>query len=227
MAITSNITTKPVPVITAGDGPGVLVNRDPVNQVFVGPDTGIFGGNINSVSVLDPLVGIPFPGDTDLYAVAPPGVASVMAVDYIVGAQNWSPSPQQVAAALQTGIFTVGISLQPTSALTSLFESLSSPFRVWGYGMSAAAYSTGALVAPAFLRFTLQNANMLADPLLFAETLLSLETSAQIANGGLDEMLATPIMFPETDSVQYGVNNGNSITGAFLRGSFWVKVSIP
>jgi len=92
---------QPVRVITAGDGPGVLVNRDITQQAIIGPNVSIFGSNPSSASILDPLVGIPFEGDTDIYAATLVQGAAIN-VDYILDAKNWTPSPdmaaQQIAA---------------------------------------------------------------------------------------------------------------------------------
>ena len=87
---------SPVRVITAGDPPGVLVNRDIANTVIIGPDVSIAGNNPTSASILDPLIGIPFDGTTDLYAAT---IASgkTAVTDYIENALNWNPSPLMVA----------------------------------------------------------------------------------------------------------------------------------
>lgn len=99
---------RPVPVIRDGDGPGVLVNRDLTNSVLVGTDSSIVGDNINSVSILDALVGIPYDGTQDIYACTI--TATPVAVDYIQGGQNWNPSPAQSAQQIAA----LGLSLEAT-----------------------------------------------------------------------------------------------------------------
>jgi hypothetical protein len=97
LAITA-VGPNPSRVVTGGDGPGVLVNRDINNQALIGKDISITGQNINSYSILDPLVGIPVSGDKDIYGCCLPGVQSLN-LDWITGidAQNWQPSPGQAA----------------------------------------------------------------------------------------------------------------------------------
>jgi hypothetical protein len=86
---------QPVRVITAGDGPGVLVNRDTVNPVFTSVVQGFDWQDVTA-SVHDALIGLPYDGDSDLYATVQPGQSVVM--DYMRNAKNWGPSPGQAAA---------------------------------------------------------------------------------------------------------------------------------
>jgi hypothetical protein len=79
--------------------PGVLVNRDLVNNAFIGPDESILGGNLNVASILDALTGIPFDGTADVFACTN---GPTVSLDYIENGSAWQPSPalsaQQIAA---------------------------------------------------------------------------------------------------------------------------------
>ena len=112
----TNVGLQPNRVIMAGDGPGVLVNRDLINTVILGLSNTITGDNPNSVSVLDPLVGIPFSGDTDIWAATITNAP--VTVDYILGALAWNPSPGQQAAQLAA----IAASTAATAANTAATE---------------------------------------------------------------------------------------------------------
>src|SRR5262249_45419470 len=99
MARTPSVGTNPVIVVRKGDGPGVLVNRDILNSVFIGPDTSISQGNLNSASTLDALVGVPVDGKEDIYACTDIGIPAV-SLDFIKHAKSWNPSPLQQAQQL-------------------------------------------------------------------------------------------------------------------------------
>lgn len=110
-------TNQPARVISAGDGPGVLVNRDETNQVFISPNAG-FNATDVTASILDPLVGIPFDGQEDIYACVAGGVS--VTVDYILGAQNWEPSPAQAAAQINAlGLATSALQTTQQNTLVS------------------------------------------------------------------------------------------------------------
>lgn len=89
---------NPYRLVSAGDGPCLLINRDLTNQVLIGPDSGIQGGNPNSVSVIDPLGSTAVDGKDDVYGIRVPGASTRPNVDVQVGASYWAPSPAQVAA---------------------------------------------------------------------------------------------------------------------------------
>lgn len=88
------------PVVRAGDGPTLLVNRDLVNHIIIGPDSGIGSGtasNLNSYSIVDPLGSVAVDGKSDVYAgVLEAGLEAEL--DTLQGATYWAPSPAQVAA---------------------------------------------------------------------------------------------------------------------------------
>lgn len=77
-----------------------LVNRDLVNHIIIGQDSGISSGlasNINEYSIIDPLGSITLDDSNDWYAGVLEANASAV-LDKIPGGSNWAPSPAQVAA---------------------------------------------------------------------------------------------------------------------------------
>lgn len=94
MTLFTIVGPQPVRVIAAGDGPGVLVNRDLTNQAWTSTEQGFNAGDVTA-SIHDPLIGIPYDGDEDVYATVATGVSIQM--DYMQNAQNWAPSPAQAA----------------------------------------------------------------------------------------------------------------------------------
>lgn len=94
----TNVGYNPLVVVHAGT-PGVLVNRDLVNRVYVGTSVAIFDGNPAAASILDPLAAIPYDGMEDIYASTTAEGVSVY-VDFLESALNWSPSALQVAEQL-------------------------------------------------------------------------------------------------------------------------------
>lgn len=107
-------------VVHAGDGPGVLVNRDITSQIIIGTDSSIIGNNSTSASILDPLVGIPVDGKEDIYAATL--TATNVQVDFIKRAKQWNPSPAQAAAQISAlGLMkdSTGVSIKgSTDAIT-------------------------------------------------------------------------------------------------------------
>lgn len=99
---------RPVRVVTTGDNPALIVNRDITNTVAYG-DQSIASGNINSYGLIDPLGSISVDGTTDIWVIPLTGTATI---DVVVGASNWSPSPAQIAAQLSTS----GLALNSTLA---------------------------------------------------------------------------------------------------------------
>lgn len=95
MTLTQVTSQAPARVVVGGSGPGVLVNRDLVNAVYTSPNFNFSSGD-PTASIHDPLIGIPYDGESDVYAVASPGnLPSLM--DFIENADNWAPSPAQAA----------------------------------------------------------------------------------------------------------------------------------
>lgn len=101
-----NIGVNPERVVRAGDGPGVLVNRDFTNFLWIGPNSSIVGGNPNIVSILDALVGIPVSGESDIWACSPSNAYTIQ-TDFMPRAHSWQPSPAQQA----TQIASLGLAL--------------------------------------------------------------------------------------------------------------------
>lgn len=67
------INEKPLPIVRAGDGPGILYNRDTTRPLYIGNDSSIVHGNVNSASILDPLASLFVEGDVDVWMSAPVG----------------------------------------------------------------------------------------------------------------------------------------------------------
>lgn len=89
----TNLTNKPVRIVSAGDPHTLIVNRDITNQVLYGPQS-IYGGNVNQYSILDPLGSVTADGSTDVYAMANSGSPTI---DVISSGTNWVPSPAMIA----------------------------------------------------------------------------------------------------------------------------------
>lgn len=109
------VTTKASPMVRAGDGPGVIVNRDLQNPILWSPDNSITSTDNNSFSILDPLVGLPVTGDIDIYGLAGNNAVSII-FDFIPGALNWNPSPVQIAE--QIALIKLQIQLNGFNAVT-------------------------------------------------------------------------------------------------------------
>lgn len=101
MAITTLTGTgNNTPVWREGDGNVLLVNRDLINHIIIGPDSGIGSGsasNINTYSIIDPLGSIAVDDSQDWYAGVLEASGSAN-LDVIPGGSYWAPSPAQVAA---------------------------------------------------------------------------------------------------------------------------------
>jgi hypothetical protein len=85
---------KAVLLVHAGDDPGIIINRDLVNQVALGNNPafpGIFA------SIIDPLTFIQYSGDVDIWASA---LVAPCTVDVQPNNENWAPGPVQAAQSL-------------------------------------------------------------------------------------------------------------------------------
>jgi hypothetical protein len=109
MAITT-LGTNPIPIVSAGQQPVVVYNRDIANAVIFGPDSGIGGGasaNSNEYSIIDPLGSIAFDGSQDVYASCLV-VGMTANIDVIYGATDIGVSPLLIAEQINAaGIFQV------------------------------------------------------------------------------------------------------------------------
>lgn len=85
---------KPVQVVSSGDSPTLIVNRDLINSIVYGPQS-IAGSNINALALIDPLGSVSVDGTQDVYLLAASGTPIA---DVVTGAFGWSPSPAQTAA---------------------------------------------------------------------------------------------------------------------------------
>ncbi len=103
-----NIGDKPVQIVSAGDPPTLLVNRDLSSQILTGPDSGLTGGNVNVYDVIDPLGSVLCDGAVDVWAMRAPGSTTVPAANVMPHKQQWTPSPQQIAAQISlSGVYSL------------------------------------------------------------------------------------------------------------------------
>ena len=135
--------TDPFHLVYAGQGAGVVANRDTLDTVLLGPNEGALFRSNPEVSILDPLSSVPVTGEIDLWAIVDSstnntGEDFIAEVDYIRSGVGWAPSPASIATALIGSDFAVtlatamaqaiaqgGISL--VSAPVSLYTAASSP----------------------------------------------------------------------------------------------------
>lgn len=94
---------------TQGKSQGTIVNLDDTASVLIGPDKGDLFTSNPDCFIVGPLNSITVSGDRNYYgiAIAP---AMQVAIDYMPGVTNWSPSPAQ--AAIQ--IATLGLATEST-----------------------------------------------------------------------------------------------------------------
>lgn len=98
------INEKPLPIVRAGDGPGILYNRDTTRPLYIGNDSSIVHGNVNSASILDPLASIFVEGDVDVWMSAPVGTLpdNAIPLDFIhTGRSQHFPSASVLSQPLQ------------------------------------------------------------------------------------------------------------------------------
>ncbi len=90
-------TTSAVRIVTAGDGPCLIINRDHSTAILIGNDPGV--GTVASVAVttVDPLGTIAVNGNIDVYAVA---VTGTVVINVQADASQWSPSSNEITATL-------------------------------------------------------------------------------------------------------------------------------
>lgn len=101
-----NIGSSYVLLVRSGDDPGIIINRDLTDIVYLGnhPGFNLFA----EANVLDALTFVQYSGDDDVYAVCTPG--QLATVDVQRQNQNWSPSPAQAAASIAAS----GLALETT-----------------------------------------------------------------------------------------------------------------
>jgi hypothetical protein len=102
--------TDPFHLVYAGQGTGVIANRDTIDTVLLGPSEGSLFRSNPEVSVLDPLTSVPIDGSQDIWAMvdnsqAIPGDDLLAEVDVIATATGWAPSPASIATALISSDF--------------------------------------------------------------------------------------------------------------------------
>lgn len=90
-------------LVQAGDGPTLIVNRDPTNNLLVGPTPAVGTAGQQDLSIIDPLGSRTVGGLVDVWGIAQ---GATVATDVQNDAVSWSPSPAQIAAQIQaSGIF--------------------------------------------------------------------------------------------------------------------------
>jgi hypothetical protein len=130
------ITEVPNPVIRSGMGGGVIYNRDTTRPVYIGTHGDIVGGNINKLSIIDPLTALYLPGDDDVWAMAPTGTDynNPVPVDYVYAGRSQMHTSHSVLTAplmsaangltdMNTALSTVNDQLSIISNLLSMLSS--------------------------------------------------------------------------------------------------------
>jgi hypothetical protein len=82
-------------------GGGVIYNRDTTRPVYIGTHGDIVGGNINKLSIIDPLTALYLPGDDDVWAMAPTGTDynNPVPVDYVYAGRSQMHTSHSVLTA--------------------------------------------------------------------------------------------------------------------------------
>lgn len=98
--------TQPVRLVTRGDPPSLIINRDLSNSIIIGNGPEIFGDNTNEVDMIDALGSMAVTGDEDIWASTL--TSAPVAVSVKSNATNWSASPAQIAAQIAvSGVFSL------------------------------------------------------------------------------------------------------------------------
>lgn len=98
MLNTLNNGVVPDLVVSAGSGPALIVNRDLTNNVLISRNSS-FSASGTDHSVIDPLGSLAVDGTDNIYALPQSGTPLI---DIIEGANQWAPSPAQVASQIAT-----------------------------------------------------------------------------------------------------------------------------
>lgn len=103
---------KDVPLVMAGDPPGIIINRDLVQLVYFGEHSAFVvpGGS----SIIDPLTFVQYSGEVDIFAHS--GGPGFCQVDVQPNNENWSPSPAQSAASIAASGIMLDVTGQAISA---------------------------------------------------------------------------------------------------------------
>lgn len=114
--------TDPFHLVFAGQGAGVLANRDTVDTVLIGPSEGSLFRSNPEVSVLDPLTSVPITGQDDMWGIVDttntlPGDDLTAEVDFIKTGTGWAPSPASIATALIASDFAATLGLAMAKAI--------------------------------------------------------------------------------------------------------------
>lgn len=96
-----------IPLVDSGDGPSMVINRDTINQLYIGDDNSISAKQgTGNISIIDPLSFMCFDGVNTKYGLSANPTEEVIA-DVVKGATNWAPSPAQIALELSESGFPI------------------------------------------------------------------------------------------------------------------------
>lgn len=114
--------TDPFHLVYAGQGAGVVANRDTLDTVLLGPDEGSLFRSNPEVSILDPLSSVPITGEIDLWAIvdsshAGTGDDLMAEVDFVKSGVGWAPSPASIAEALIGSDFATTLAIAMAQAI--------------------------------------------------------------------------------------------------------------
>jgi hypothetical protein len=180
-------------IINAGDGPTIVINRDIKYPIYIGDDNSVANkGGTGIISIIDPLTFMAFNGLGPIYAVATNPNGSL--VDVRQGANNWSPSPIQIAESIiANGLsFTLPATLVDQETITGSGS--------WSLVGTPGIITTGAA-------YEIMIYNQLDAPFITDVTIEHLDASGEI----VDTELFTVTNYP-------GLNNTFAIIRGNLRG---------
>jgi hypothetical protein len=115
--------TDPYHLVYAGQGAGVIANRDTIDTVLLGPSEGSLFRSNPEVSILDPLTSVPIDGVQDIWAIVDGSVTNIAGddllaeVDVIQTATGWAPSPASIATALIASGFATTLAIAMAQAI--------------------------------------------------------------------------------------------------------------
>jgi len=108
---------QPIRIVSAGDGPCLVLNRSILNSIAWGADSSIAQNNLNNTSQIDPLGSTSFTGDDDVWAICL-GTLAIADVQQGVTANTVSPAAisEQIIANLDTSGLALDTSVQDVSS---------------------------------------------------------------------------------------------------------------
>lgn len=193
-------------LINAGDGPTMVINRDTVNQLYVGDDNSIAAKQgTGSISIIDPLGFMVFDGVDSKFGLSASPAAGVI-VDTVKGATQWAPSPVLIAEELSAAGF-------PILTAPTLLDSFSS-LAISGAGTTR-AHNT--ITQPTYEGAMTLNAT--AGGLLFCQVDLAWDINGVVVDHDtFDVGVANNLGGTHTIAFR-GPTKGNGLTVSFLESS--------